>query len=718
MQSLYSAHTGNDVISAYQELVRRDVEYILTGQCLSSSDITSIVSNNNILQRIMNLQLLVPCCYGNQYCNCSGGYRTLHGVLIKSLLNLKFYPFVEYMPLVEYEVIRDDSTNEPGIKEFRHDINQMSIDKLIAQIRNISSCNSKIREASIVVLEAFKAAGVPNVSAYQADYIFAYIANKCTNSVKHYVIVAPTGSGKTLIFAFMSLFESLLGNRSIIVYPRKQLAEDQANVLLKYIYYVRNALQNYKWSSIFQFNIPTVSIVDGDDPNNLNQYLRSAGSVQQNLVSLNNLIKKSLKCPLDNSELYIDISSGTIKCNYGHKIDYLYVFKDDLVKNKPDIIITNRFIILTRLLHKNVDIKSFLKQVKLLIFDEAHVYINLEGGDTAYLIDNLRHLIQNLFNYDVNFVLSSATIPKPLDYAEDLLRVNKASIEYFDYNSPNYISTTTRLLIPILLLPTPSFSAETVAQFVALATLLWTHNYNAKALMFVDSREEISRLRHYLKEVILSRGGIDSPAGLRRPGDIIYYHTSQGIATLKQHPYYSKYNVDCNALWDELVIHPANKTNLLSMSNWPDILNNELEAHYAWITGAQRSQLFNQFRKGDVKMLISTSTLELGIDIPDVSVIIQYKLPFRRESFIQRLGRAGRNPGSFRIVIGVVVLSQSPTSAAYMYDRDLAKSLVDISKLPKLPVNINNYKLMLKYEFYKLLIQHKLNGGNTHYPTW
>ena len=713
----YSAFR-NAVINAYQDLVRLDIDRIINNRCLSSDDISSVVKDTNILQSILRNELLVPCCYAGSQCPCGNGFRTYHGVLIKSLLNLKFYPFNEYMPLVEYEILRDNS-GQPGIKEFRHDIKQVRINDLIQKIENMN-CSSKIKEAAKIVLNAFVEADISSVSRYQEDYIISYVINRCANSQKHYVIDAPTGSGKTLIFAFMALFESLLGNRTIIIYPRKQLAEDQANTLLRYVYHVRNALNTYKWSHIFNFNTPSISIVDGDHPNNLSSYLRNRGmSGSQQRLPLSDVIKKSLKCPSGNAnaDLYID-SNGAIKCSNGDVVDYLYVFKDDLIDKQPSIIITNRYIVLTRLLHKKVDIKKLLRNVKLVIFDEAHVYINLEGGDTAFLIRNLRNLVNDLFNYDLTFILSSATIPDPLGYAVDLLGINRSSIVHFNFNDPKYSSNITRLIIPILLLPTPSFSAETVAQFVALATLLWAHNYHAKALMFVDSREEVSRLRHYLKEVILSRGGIDYPSNLRQPGDLIIYHTSQGINNLMQHPRYLNYTVDCNALWDDLVIDPNNKTNLLNEPGWTNILNNELEAHYAWITGPQRTQLFDQFKNGNIKMLISTSTLELGIDIPDVSVIIQYKLPFRRESFIQRLGRAGRNPESYRIVIGVLILSQSPTSAAYMYEPDLAQSLVDISKLPKLPVNINNYKLRLKHEFYKLLINRKLKGKDTYYPRW
>jgi len=157
------------------------------------------------------------------------------------------------------------------------------------------------------------------------------------------------------------------------------------------------------------------------------------------------------------------------------------------------------------------------------------------------------------------------------------------------------------------------------------------------------------------------------------------------------------------------------------LANWQNFLGklkDSIDFHYAWHSGAIRTRLFGRFMRGDVRMLLATSTLELGINVPDVSAIIQYKLPIRSESFIQRIGRAGRNPESNRIVIGILILSQSPSSAAYMYDEDLQQRLINVDKMPKPPVNLSNMRLQLKHEFYKLLINYKHDGGDTHYSKW
>jgi ATP-dependent helicase YprA (DUF1998 family) len=514
----------------------------------------------------------------------------------------------------------------------------------------------------------------------------------------------------------MALFEALLGNRVFIIYPRKQLAEDQANRFIKYVYYVRNELRGDKWlwRGVLNFKYPTLAIVDGDH--------RERPPQINNKVPLSHeeVAKKTLKCPICDDILMYDPNQRKIVCRKGDVIDFLYVFKEDLSK-KPSIIITNRHVTLSRLLHRNTDLRTLLDRVNMVILDEAHVYTNLEGGDTALFIRLLNDYVK-MFNNgrELTWVISSATMPKAEEFAMDL--IGKGDLVHYDYRS--YPTNTHKLIVPILLLPT-QFSTETIAQFAGLITLLWAYSYGNKALMFIDSRTEIARLIHYIKDVILGRGGFDTAP---MPGDIILYHTKDGINMLKQKiGKYSTYEIDCDALWDHLLDDQARNaiSNLVKNNNqqgWSDFLDNKLkdsiDFHYAWQSGERRTALFNKFRKGDVSMLLATSTLELGIDVPDVSVVIQYKLPFRSESFIQRIGRAGRNPESYRIVIGVLILSPSPLSAAYMYDDDLQQRLINVDKMPKPPVNLANIKLELKHEFYKLLLDYKRDKNDTHYPRW
>lgn len=56
----------------------------------------------------------------------------------------------------------------------------------------------------------------------------------------------------------------------------------------------------------------------------------------------------------------------------------------------------------------------------------------------------------------------------------------------------------------------------------------------------------------------------------------------------------------------------------------------------------QRDEIMKQFRAGDSRVLISTDVWARGLDVPQVSLVINYDLPNNRELYIHRIGRSGR----------------------------------------------------------------------------
>lgn len=64
---------------------------------------------------------------------------------------------------------------------------------------------------------------------------------------------------------------------------------------------------------------------------------------------------------------------------------------------------------------------------------------------------------------------------------------------------------------------------------------------------------------------------------------------------------------------------------------------------HSQMTPQERSTVMNEFRQGISKVLISTDLLARGIDIQQVSVVINYELPYNNiENYIHRIGRSGR----------------------------------------------------------------------------
>ena len=55
-----------------------------------------------------------------------------------------------------------------------------------------------------------------------------------------------------------------------------------------------------------------------------------------------------------------------------------------------------------------------------------------------------------------------------------------------------------------------------------------------------------------------------------------------------------------------------------------------------------RDRIMREFRTGTTRVLITTDLLARGIDVQRVGLVINYELPNRKESYIHRIGRAGR----------------------------------------------------------------------------
>ncbi len=56
----------------------------------------------------------------------------------------------------------------------------------------------------------------------------------------------------------------------------------------------------------------------------------------------------------------------------------------------------------------------------------------------------------------------------------------------------------------------------------------------------------------------------------------------------------------------------------------------------------ERFEMLDQFKGGDVKVLISTDVGARGIDIPGVDIVVNYDLPEKAENYVHRVGRTGR----------------------------------------------------------------------------
>lgn len=92
-----------------------------------------------------------------------------------------------------------------------------------------------------------------------------------------------------------------------------------------------------------------------------------------------------------------------------------------------------------------------------------------------------------------------------------------------------------------------------------------------------------------------------------------------------------------------------------------------------------RQRALKRFRTGDARVLVATDVVARGIDVANVSHVINYELPNEPESYIHRIGRTARAGAD-----GVAFSFCDPTERAYLRDieRLLGQKLTVIGEEP------------------------------------
>ncbi|MDR1669048.1 MAG: DEAD/DEAH box helicase [Oscillospiraceae bacterium] len=72
--------------------------------------------------------------------------------------------------------------------------------------------------------------------------------------------------------------------------------------------------------------------------------------------------------------------------------------------------------------------------------------------------------------------------------------------------------------------------------------------------------------------------------------------------------------------------------------------------HHGCVSKEQRLRAENDLRSGKLRLLCATSSMELGIDVGEIDRVMQIGCPSSISSVMQRLGRAGHNPGRVSVM--------------------------------------------------------------------
>jgi ATP-dependent Lhr-like helicase len=267
-----------------------------------------------------------------------------------------------------------------------------------------------------------------------------------------------------------------------------------------------------------------------------------------------------------------------------------------LISNPPDVLITtpeSLFLMLTSAARQT------LANVQTVIVDEVHAIAGTKRG--AHLALSLERLDEMLPKPAQRIGLSATVRP-----AEEVARFLSGAAPTTIVSPPSAKTFELSVQVPIpdmANLENGSIWPDVEAQLVDLVE---THN---STIVFANSRRLAERLTARLNEIHAERTGTEVPADANpkvaggAPAHLLGSGQTYGAPTLLA------------------------------------------RAHHGSVSKEQRAIVEEDLKSGRLKAVVATSSLELGIDMGAVDLVIQVEAPPSVASGLQRIGRAGHQVG-------------------------------------------------------------------------
>jgi DEAD/DEAH box helicase domain-containing protein len=263
-------------------------------------------------------------------------------------------------------------------------------------------------------------------------------------------------------------------------------------------------------------------------------------------------------------------------------------------------------------------VRNFLRQLALIVVDEVHTYTGIFGSNSAFLFRRLRHVLQ-LLAAAPPFVCASATLADSQSHLAKLFGVDFEIIDSSHDSSPRQ---------PIRIdLVRPPKGRDLLNEFSSLLASL-AEEKGQRFIAFVDNRKQTELIAMIAGR---ERKGEHSAAAAPEPDE----------PALK---------------WDHL-----KRLNILP--------------YRAGYEERDRATIQERLTEGSLAGVVSTSALELGLDIPHLTAGVLFGVPYSATSLYQRLGRIGRHAPGHAVIAsrGTVYDQQLFANPTSLLSRPLAE---------------------------------------------
>lgn len=558
-----------------------------------------------------------------------GVFRTLHFDVAYRVANIRIQYETARYPL-ETKIIMDEEPLPAWEDHAFEELENLINDETIYSILSYS-----------LYKDGYEGQGggeIKGFSDFQWKAIKNILDNDKKDAKKAYVLSAPTSGGKTYAFLVPILTEIIKGKlngetrRVLLIYPRKSLERDQLNKIISIIYMVNAFFRDF-------LNKDVEITIGIDDGETLSIARINSGEEYRGVTCPR---KGCGKSPLEYSKSNRGIKIRCKSC--GYNFDWILPSREQVWSTRPDILITNVWTLDWRLPSKTIQHDYELyKEIKYIVMDEAHAYQSILGGNIRYL---MKRLI-NSIGEQPKIILSSATLPHPKKFAIELLDLEEKDIVIV---SSEEESNRKKKVIYLVMGIHPRKSWETAAYELALLYGTVSYFKGIQSVIFIDSIKSINRIYFGHLKVAVEK--------YNEPID----HLRKSVVNDANDPY---------AFWVYSNSHLE--------ENLPKKIFDKIYIHHANVE--RREKIEKEFAQGKYGVLLATSTLELGVDYPNVGIIMNVGIPFRFESLPQRVGRAGRNPEkTLNTILAIILLRNTPLEMYYIfYPKRLLKGFKNVT---------------------------------------